>query len=98
MLVNPPEEIASGDGISIVYADIAPVALGSMNAAAVAATADEALIKSLVAALRAGSRMLGPLSLEIPQPLNELVRDDAIWGATLSAAVTTSAPVQLRRG
>src|SRR6185503_13685363 len=73
LLVNPPKGITSGDGISIVYANIAPVALGSMHAAAVDTSAAERMLASLVAALRPGGRMVGPLSFAVPPALTELV-------------------------
>jgi hypothetical protein len=97
LLVNSPDGVASGDGISIVYADVAPVAHGAIHAAAVDALADAPMIASLVASLRAGARMLGPLSVPVPPTLTELVRDDEVWVAVLESSSTTSAPVPLLR-
>src|SRR5437868_5022464 len=48
VLVNPPEGIASGDGVSIALAATTPVARGSVNAAAIDAGASDAMIASLV--------------------------------------------------
>jgi len=97
LLVNPPDGITSGDGISIVYADAAPVAHGVIHAAAVDGSADATMIASLVASLRAGARMLGPLSVPVPPDLTELVRDDEVWVALLASSAATSAPIQLTR-
>jgi hypothetical protein len=97
LLVNPPDGITSGDGISIVYGDTAPLAHGAIHAAAVDDSADAAMIASLVASLRPGARMLGPLSVAIPPDLTELVRDDEVWVALLASSAATSAPIQLTR-
>lgn len=93
LLVNPPDGIASGDGISIVLAETAPLAYGSAHAVAVDATASDGMAASLLASLRAGGRMLGSVSLPVPANLTELVRDDAVWVARLELAAATSAPI-----
>ncbi|HTE43689.1 MAG TPA: hypothetical protein VK636_00485 [Gemmatimonadaceae bacterium] len=92
LLVNPPDGIVTGDGISIVVAETAPVAYGSAHAVAVDATASPDMITSLVACLRSGGRMLGPVALEMPTSLTELARDDEVWVARLDAT-PTSAPI-----
>lgn len=97
LLVNPPQGISSGDGVSIVRADHAPIAHGAVNAVAVDASASQAMIDSLRAALRAGGRMLGPVSVAIPEGLSELARDDEVWVAERSAGEATSRPIGLSR-
>lgn len=96
LLINPPAGIASGDGISIVHAERAPLAHGSVDAVAFDGDASEAMIASLLASLRGGGRMVGPIAVRIPEGLSELARDDAIWVAQLQTA-GTSGPVPLTR-
>lgn len=95
LLVNPPQGILSGDGVSIVIADRAPLAAGSMDGAAVDARATPAMVAGLQASLRGGRRMLGPVSIETPAFLTELARDSDVWVAQLDPGATTSAPVLL---
>jgi uncharacterized protein YbaR (Trm112 family) len=97
LLVNPPPEIASGDGVSIVRAARAPLAHGSVDAVAVDGGATESMLASLLAALRSGGRMIAPVSMRVPDGLVELARDAEVWVAQLQAA-TESAPVALSRG
>lgn len=96
LLINPPAGIASGDGISIVHAERAPLAHGSVDAVAFDGDASEGMIASLLASLRGGGRMAGPIAVRIPEGLSELARDDAIWVAQLQTA-GTSGPVPLTR-
>jgi hypothetical protein len=95
LLVNPPEGILSGDGVSIVVAERAPLAASSMDGVAIDATATVAMIAGLRASLRGGRRMLGPTRIDVPGFLTELARDDEVWVAQLDAGAVTSAPVQL---
>ncbi|HEY4303037.1 MAG TPA: hypothetical protein VGM82_01115 [Gemmatimonadaceae bacterium] len=93
LLVNPPKGIVSGDAVSIILADGAPLAGSSMDAVAVDATVSDATVARLSAALRGGRRMLGPISRAVPSFLKELVRDDEVWVAELEPGAVTSAPV-----
>ncbi|HEX3865557.1 MAG TPA: hypothetical protein VHV78_02355, partial [Gemmatimonadaceae bacterium] len=88
LLVNPPEGVASGDGISILLGETAPLAQGSMQAAAVDASATSAMIASAAASLSAGGRMLGPVSTPIPSGFVELARDGEVWVAQLERSGT----------
>jgi uncharacterized protein YbaR (Trm112 family) len=97
LLVNPPVGITSGDGISIVCANVAPIARGSANGVAFDALADEGMIASLVASLQSGGRILGPSNVAVPADVTELARDDDIWVAHTPAHGATSAPISLRR-
>ena len=97
LLVNAPPRMISGDGISIVVADTAPLAQGSVDAIAVDASASEPMIASLVRSLRAKGRMLGPASLAVPEGLVEIARDAQGWVARLDVKETVSAPIQLKR-
>jgi len=93
LLVNPPEGIPSGDGISIVISDRAPVAMASAGAVAADADASPLMLGSLRSALRAGGRMAGPVATAPPGDLVEMARDDEIWVASLDASAATSAPI-----
>ena len=97
LLVNPPPGMSSGDGVSIVRAEHAPIAHGAVNAVAVDAHANPEMLASLRASLRAGGRMLGPVSVPVPDGLIELARDDEVWVAELSAGEATSRPIGLTR-
>jgi hypothetical protein len=97
LLLNPPAGIVSGDGISIVYADVAPFAQQSVNAAAFDGTADEHMRTSLVSSVRAGGRVLGPANVPLPSALIELARDDEVWVAQLASSAAASAPIAIRR-
>ncbi len=94
LLVNPPAEITSGDGVSIVHAHSAPIARGTMHAAAFDGAATDAMVASLVASLRGGGRLLGPVASRIPEGLRELTRDAEVW---VAASEDASGPIQLER-
>lgn len=93
LLVNPPEGIASGDGVSIVLSATAPIAAASVNAVAVDDGADGPMIASLTRALRGGGRMVAPVGMALPADLIEITRDHELWVARLDAATTVSAPI-----
>ena len=93
VLVNPPAGLATGDGVSIVLSNLAPLAMASVNAVAIDASASPAMVASLAASLRSGGRMIGPVSVAIPGDLVEIARDDEVWVARLETAATTSAPI-----
>jgi uncharacterized protein YbaR (Trm112 family) len=95
ILVNPPEGVISGDGISIAIADRAPIAAASMDAAAADASASPAMVASLQSTLRGGKRMLAPVAVPLPPSLTELARDADVWVAQLDVATVTSGPVPL---
>jgi len=96
LLVNPPAGIASGDGISIVRAETAPLARASVDAAAIDAGATADMTASLVASLRTGARVLGPVAMPVPDALVELTRDEEIWVAQLESPAE-SAPISITR-
>ena len=93
LLVNPPEGIASGDGISIVLSSVAPIAAAAVNGVAVDARVTDAMIGSLARSLRGGGRMVGPIALTLPESLVEIARDDELWVARLDTAMAVSAPI-----
>jgi len=93
LLVNPPNGIASGDGISIVLAASGPIASASVNAVALDPAADGAMIASLVRAVRGGGRIAGSVAMALPADLVEITRDHELWVARVDAAMTVSAPI-----
>ena len=93
LLVNPPEGIVSGDGVSILLTNAVSVAGASMDAVAVDARVPDAIVARLCATLRGGRRMIGPVARPVPGFLKELARDDEIWVAELEPGAVTSAPV-----
>jgi uncharacterized protein YbaR (Trm112 family) len=97
LLVNPPVGITSGDGISIVSANVAPLARGSASAVAFDVLADDAMLASLVASLRPGGRLLGPASVAMPVDFVELARDQDVWVARGKGEGIASAPISLQR-
>ena len=97
LLVNPPAGIASGDGVSIVRAaGVAPVARGSMDAAALDSGVSPEMVDSVVAAVRGGGRIAGPSNIPVPIGAAELTRDGRIWVAE-RASEASSPLVPLRR-
>ncbi len=97
LLVNPPAGIVTGDGISIVHAERAPLAHSAVDAVAVDVGASEAMVASLLAALRGGGRVVGLVAKRVPDGLVELVRDDDVWVAQRQASETASGPIPLTR-
>ena len=97
LLVNPPEGVPSGDGISIVRAATSPVASASVNGAAFDASTSGEMLASLIRAVRGGGRLLGPVSAPIPASFTELARDAEVWVAGLAPGASVSAPVPLTR-
>jgi uncharacterized protein YbaR (Trm112 family) len=93
LLVNPPDGVVSGDGISIILTSGTPIAASSMDAVAIDAHVSDAVVAGLRATLRGGRRMLGPVARPVPSFLTELARDADVWVALLEAGAVTSAPV-----
>lgn len=97
LLLNPPDGIVVGDGVSGIVSDVAPLAAGSVSAAAIDTPITRTLMESLRRSLRAGGRLLGPAGLAVPDGFTELARDADVWVARFDAAVTVSAPIPITR-
>lgn len=97
LLLNPPDDVVLGDGVSGIVSDVVPLSAGSVSAAAIDAPIMPTLLESLRRSLRAGGRLLGPTVLTVPDGFTELARDDDVWVARLDAAITESAPIALTR-
>jgi hypothetical protein len=79
LLVNPPSGMdVTATGIVRVRGRL-PVAASSARAAALDGDADSALLTSTVAAVRSGGRVVGPVTLPLPQRVRELTRDAQTW-------------------
>jgi hypothetical protein len=98
LLLNPPQGMSSGDGVSVLVSEIAPLAQASVDAVALdAPVSDEGLFASLRASLRRDGRLLAPASIPIPDGFTELARDDQVWVARFDDAAIVSAPISLTR-
>jgi uncharacterized protein YbaR (Trm112 family) len=95
LLLNPPGGVASGDGISIVVSDLAPLAAGAVNAVAIDGAISGGMLASLRRAMRGGARLFAPSAMPLPPGVTELARDADVWVARLDDAATVSAPVPL---
>ncbi|HVX38642.1 MAG TPA: hypothetical protein VHB25_03630 [Gemmatimonadaceae bacterium] len=97
LLVNPPEGIASGDGVSIIVGDDVRIASASMSAAAFDATATPSQIAAFRAAVKGGGRFVGPSDVPIPGELTELARDESIWIGQVPAGMISQPVMPTRR-
>jgi uncharacterized protein YbaR (Trm112 family) len=98
LLVDPPAGIRMGLGLSGLTmprgAALFPLASGSARAVALDSSAGPEEVDAAVDALRGGGRLVAPRSLQLPDGLTELARDDQVWVAERAAA---SPVVQLSR-
>lgn len=79
VLINPPPGTGGDPAGVLLCADVAPIAEGSMRAAALDGEQRRALSDSVVRAVRTGGRVVGPASLPVPEGVRELDRDDELW-------------------
>lgn len=87
VLVNPPPGVPADVPAGVVMArDALPFAAASARAVALDAGASAAFVASAVHAVRAGGRVIGPASLEVPSGVTELVRDATMWVGEKTAA------------
>jgi hypothetical protein len=98
VLLNPPGAVPVGGDVSVIYAPVVPFSPGLLRAAALSQGVDPGLADSVVPALRAGGRIMGPVSVSVPSGVAELARDALGWVGTRRAAEPTSVPVSLSRG
>ena len=97
LLLNPPEGMASGDGVSVLVSETAPLAQASIDAVALDAPLNDALFASLRGSLRRGGRILAPVAVPVPPGFTELARDGEVWVARLDDAAIVSAPIMPTR-
>jgi uncharacterized protein YbaR (Trm112 family) len=95
VLLNPLSAMAGWNDVTPMYADAPPFAAGVLRGGILdTETADQA--NGLVAALRAGGRLIAPISVPVPSGMRELARDAEQWVAERVGDVD-SAPISLRR-
>jgi hypothetical protein len=95
ILLNPPNGMTSGDGVSVIVSERIPLAQQSVDAIAVDDSFGS-LSESGVAplpALKRGGRLLAPAATPLPHGLNELARDDEVWVARVDDREIVSAPI-----
>jgi hypothetical protein len=97
LLLNASAEMLSGDGVSVLVSETAPLACGSVDAIAIDQALSEQMFASLRRSLRGGGRLLAPVALPVPSGFTELARDRDVWVARLDDSATVSAPVPLTR-
>lgn len=79
VLVNPPPGVGGQPAGVMLCADAVPLAAGSMRAAALDGELSPSLLESVVRAVRAGGRVVGPTALPVPDGVRELDRDASMW-------------------
>lgn len=81
MLVNPPEGVAMGTGVSGLTSEpgTLPLAAGSARAIALDGAASPALMRASLEALAPSGRLLAPAALPLPSQVTELARDERHW-------------------
>ena len=98
LLVNPPPGIAWGGGISGLTAEDAfSLAAGSARAAALDDGTTETELRSAVATVRQGGRLVAPVTLAPPPGVTELARDERRWVAERAASPVPPRLLTLRR-
>lgn len=98
VLVNAPDN--AGDAAASIRVNHAmPFAAGAAHAAALDESVVAELAASIVAVVRPGGRVVGPMSMAPPTGVREIVRDDRMWVAEKIAAPVDPAPrlVTLKR-
>ena len=98
LLVNPPAEIQMGGGLSgLTVVETLPLAAGSARGAALDPRSSPELLRSAVAAVAPGGRVVAPATFPVPSGVTELVRDDRVWVAERTREPSTSRPMTLHR-
>ena len=99
VLVNPPPDVPADVTAGVVVTrDAVPFAGFSARAVALDADATTAFVRSAVHAVRAGGRVLGAATLQLPDGVTELVRDDRVWvGEKTATSDATPRLVSLTR-
>ncbi len=95
VLLNPPGAIAGWNAVTPMYADASPFAAGVLRGVMLNAETGSAA-GGIVGALRAGGRLIAPVSAVVPEGMRELARDAEVWVAE-RVAEPDAAPVMLRR-
>lgn len=98
VLVNAPDGIASGDGVSLmVTGTVLPLASGGARALAFDRRVGEGQADSAIRAVRPGGRILGPLAVTRPAGTTEITRDAELWIAERDGAAPAVVGLTRRR-
>ena len=81
VVVNPGAPVVGDVAGTIITGERLPFAAGSVRAAALDESTGGALADSAVRSVRAGGRVLGPVTGSVPNGLRELARDEMLWVA-----------------
>jgi uncharacterized protein YbaR (Trm112 family) len=103
ILVDPPADVEATPGLSIIRTDGAlPLAAGAARGMAIdaggAGGAPDERIASAVRATRVKGRIVGPVSLPLPDGVRELARDDREWVGEREPAASPLVALHVRRG
>ena len=100
LLVDPPFDVRSEEGVSVVRtAGALPLAPASVRGVALdlAATPNAALLAGAVGALRPRGRLVAPVAVRVPAGVTELARDEREWVAEREAPARPPVIVPLGR-
>ena len=92
VLVNAPVGPQADVAARILSRETVPFADGAVRGAALDAAMSVALLESAVRAVRAGGRLLGDASLQLPAGVKEIVRDERIWVGQKESSTSDSPP------
>jgi len=100
LLVDPPHDVVTSDGVSVVRTDgRLPLAAGSVRGVALdGATSLTSTVDAAVRALRTGGRLVAPVGVALPAGVHELARDARHWVAEREPAPTAPVTLVRRRG
>ena len=98
ILVDPPAEREGEPGISVVLSDgIPPLAGGAARATAIGRGSAERAAAA-VRITRAGGRLVGPVTLPLPDGVREIARDDTLWVGETEPERSPLVTLHVRRG
>jgi len=78
LLLDPPADAASDDGISILRADAVPLRAAAVDGAAVEASASDAVRRALIRVVKTGGRVISQSAL-VDDDLSEVLATDSVW-------------------
>jgi hypothetical protein len=87
LLLNPPATYGGEPSGVILCGDAVPIAPAAARAAALDTAMSAAQIASVVRAVRAGGRIIGPVALPLPAGVTEVARDEQLWVGEKPGAV-----------
>ena len=98
LLVDPPEGIALGHGLSGIRAGmVLPLASGAARAVAIDSP-DAARVAEAARVTRVGGRLVAPVGARVPEGVRELARDDSVWVGERLPQPSAPVTLHVRRG